>query len=103
MHIECPHCQSMKVDCLNYATRFGGVLGAVAGAIGGAKYGAKAGFAGIVAGSITGAILGGISGCTAGISAGVGLGKIIDDNVLNNYRCSCCKYTFSTPLLEHFS
>lgn len=46
---------------------------------------------GIIAGAILGDLLGGATGCSAGAT----LGKLIDDKILNNYRCIDCAHTFS--------
>ena len=44
---------------------------------------------------IAGAIIGGIIGATTGCAIGLSLGELLDDNVLHNYRCLSCGFTFS--------
>ena len=106
MTLTCPKCQSNRINTYDYAKRTCGAVGTVAGAvagtascIGGAEIGATAGFiagpAGIAVGGIAGAIIGGLLGGAAGCAAGVKLGEVVDDNVLDNYHCLACSYTFS--------
>ncbi|WP_354681497.1 hypothetical protein [Cupriavidus plantarum] len=45
---------------------------------------------GIIAGAILGGLLGGATGC----SAGAALGELIDDKILDNYRCLDCAHVF---------
>jgi hypothetical protein len=106
MAVKCPQCKSKRINTYNYAKRtcaaIGTLAGAVAGAascIAGAEIGAAAGIiggpAGIAIGGIAGAIIGGLCGGAAGCAAGVALGEVVDDNILDNYYCLDCKYTFS--------
>jgi hypothetical protein len=48
-----------------------------------------------VVGAIAGAIIAGILGGITGGMAGARLGSIIDDNLLDNYRCLDCGHHFS--------
>lgn len=81
----------------NYGKKSAGIVGAVAGAMGGfsAVYGARAGMSlGVVAwpGGVT---LAGVSGClvstrlggVSGASTGMALGEVLDDHVLDSFRC----------------
>jgi hypothetical protein len=101
----CPRCQSSHVAARNHARKTAGTIGAVAGAASsfstamkGAQMGQRLGLlggpAGMAMGTIAGAILGGLLGGAAGCSAGIALGGLIDDNVLANYCCLECSYTF---------
>lgn len=102
----CPRCQSSKVVTRNHARKAGGTLGAAAGAassfstaIKGAEVGHRLGLlggpTGMAVGTIAGAVLGGLLGAAAGCSAGIALGELIDDKVLDNYRCLACAHTFT--------
>jgi hypothetical protein len=106
MTLTCPKCQSDRINTHDYAKRTCGAIGTVAGAvagaagcISGAEIGATAGLmagpAGVAVGGIAGAIIGGLFGGAAGCAAGVALGEVVDDNVLDNYHCLACSYTFS--------
>ena len=111
MSLECPRCQSNRIGSNNYGKKTAGVVGAGAGTVGGvsaastgAAYGASLGFVagpvGSVVGSLSGAIIGGLVGGTTGASAGVALGSVLDDQVLDNYRCLDCDYCFRSAPSE---
>ena len=102
----CPKCESSRVDARNLARKTGGAVGAVAGtasgiafALSGAETGAAvgvlAGPAGAVCGAIAGAVIAGLIGGTAGCATGSVFGEVIDDKVLNNFRCHACQHVFS--------
>ncbi|CAB3741243.1 hypothetical protein LMG22037_06471 [Paraburkholderia phenoliruptrix] len=102
----CPKCQSDRVDARHRARKTGGAVGAVAGtasgiafALSGAETGAAvgvlAGPAGAVCGAIAGAVIAGLIGGTAGCATGSVFGEVIDDKVLNDFRCHACGHTFS--------
>jgi hypothetical protein len=104
----CPKCQSDCVDARHRARKTGGAVGAVAGtasgvafALSGAETGAAvgvlAGPAGAMCGAIAGAVIAGLIGGTAGCATGSVFGEVIDDKVLNNFRCHACGHTFSRP------
>ena len=106
MTLSCPQCQSERIHLNNYAKKTCGAIGTVAGAavgvagrISGAEVGAIAGLvagpAGAALGGIAGAIIGGLFSGAAGCAVGVKLGEVVDDNILNNYHCIDCEYTFS--------
>ena len=106
MTLSCPHCHSERIHLNNYAKKTCGTIGTVAGAavgvagrIGGAEVGAlvglAAGPAGAALGGIAGAIIGGLFGGAAGCAVGVKLGEVVDNNILDNYLCLDCDYTFS--------
>ena len=105
MPLECPRCQSTRIGSNNYGKKTAGVVGAGAGAVGGvnaastgAMYGGVIGLVGgpvgVTVGRVTGAIIGGLVGGTTGASAGVALGSVLDEQVLDNYRCLDCRYCF---------
>jgi hypothetical protein len=102
----CPKCHSSRVDARHRARRTGGTIGAIAGtasgvafALSGAETGAAvgtlAGPAGAVCGAIAGAVIAGLIGGTAGCATGSVFGEVVDDKVLNNFRCHACAHTFS--------
>jgi hypothetical protein len=110
MYLICPRCRSEHVDIRNYAKTTGSIIGALAGAtsiaagilrgaemgaIGGMLIGPLGSIAGGIGGGIAGAIIGGLLGGSAGGATGAKLGEFVDDNILRNYRCLACKYTFS--------
>jgi hypothetical protein len=102
----CPKCHSPRVDARHRARKTGGAIGAVAGtasgvalALSGAETGAAVGMlagpAGAVCGAIAGAVIAGLIGGTAGCATGSVFGEIVDDKVLDNFRCYACGHTFS--------
>ncbi|WP_261309850.1 hypothetical protein [Burkholderia stabilis] len=102
---HCPQCGSTRVDVLNVGRKAGSTLGSVAGATSGvamALSGAEAGAAvgaiggplGAVFGGLTGALIAGLLGSTAGSIAGSAVGGVLDDSLLDNYRCLSCGHTF---------
>tara|TARA_R110001583_G_scaffold87190_2_gene227837 strand:- start:363 stop:710 length:348 start_codon:yes stop_codon:yes gene_type:complete len=106
MKLQCPNCQSHQVEAHNYAKKTGGAVGTIAGAAGGvaaaasgARIGAGLGMlvgpAGAVLGGLAGAIFGGIAGGAAGCTAGSALGEMIDETLLDNYKCMACGHSFS--------
>lgn len=40
-------------------------------------------------------LLGALTGATAGLCLGAKAGEVVDENILNNYKCLCCEYEFS--------
>lgn len=103
--LRCPHCQSARVDTLNVGRKAGSTIGSVAGATScvamalsgaetGATVGAIGGPFGSIFGGIAGAVVAGLLGSAAGSAAGSAVGAAIDDNILDNYRCLSCGYTF---------
>ncbi|WP_454824473.1 hypothetical protein [Paraburkholderia xenovorans] len=102
----CPKCLSTRVEARNLARKTGGAIGTVAGTTSGiafalsgaetgAAVGALAGPAGVVCGAIAGAVIAGLIGGAAGCATGSVFGEIVDEKVLNNYRCHACGHTFS--------
>jgi hypothetical protein len=109
--ICCPRCKSSKIITLDHGRKIGGMVGAVAGAargtsatLGGAKTGdalsTVAGPSGVILGSLAGivmdALICGAAGCTTGAIAG----EAIDENLLNNYQCQACGFTFGKQSLS---
>lgn len=101
----CPVCRSIRIEARHYGKKVGGTIGAVAGAtsgvalvLSGAEIGAVAGAMGGPVGSAIGALTGGVLamliGGATGCAAGAAFGEIIDDNVLDKYRCTDCGYAF---------
>lgn len=105
-HRLCPRCGSDHVEKRNQARKAGSTIGAVAGAtsgvamtLSGAEVGATVGLIagpiGSVFGGLAGAILAGLAASAAGCAAGAAMGEVIDENVLDNHRCSDCGHTFN--------
>lgn len=103
---HCPKCRSEHVELRRLARRAGGAIGAAAGttsgiaiALGGAETGATlgliAGPPGAVCGAIAGAIITGLIGGAAGCTTGSFFGDILDEKVLNNFRCCACGHRFN--------
>lgn len=103
---RCPRCGSDRIEKRNQARKAGSTIGAVAGAtsgvamtLSGAEVGATVGLiagpVGSVFGGLAGAILAGLAASAAGCAAGAAMGEVIDDNVLENHRCSACGHTFN--------
>lgn len=107
---QCPRCASVRITSLNTGRKAGGAIGTLAGAaIGlprvmtaaatgsrvGASFGLLAGPAGIATGSIAGGIIGALIGGASGCITGTALGELLDQNVLDNYRCLDCRHSFS--------
>lgn len=106
VHRRCPRCGSDHVKRRNQARKAGSTIGAVAGATSGvamtlsgaevgATVGLMAGPIGSVFGGLAGAILAGLAASAAGCAAGAAMGEVIDENVLDNHRCSACGHTFN--------
>ena len=103
MSEQCPSCRSWRIGKKNYGKKAAGVIGASAGtyggyvaAIAGARTGAAVGALTGPVGGIGGAVIGALLGGATGASAGVVLGDVLDERVLDNYRCLDCGYSFST-------
>ncbi|WP_447772890.1 hypothetical protein [Variovorax boronicumulans] len=105
-YFQCPNCGSNRIETRDVAQRTGGTLGGLAGAAGGiagALRGARTGFtigmaAGPVGGSLgtaIGVVLGALGGGALGTEVGAIFGRVVDDRVLNNCRCTACGHTFS--------
>lgn len=103
--LPCPQCGSERIETRDFAQRTGGALGGVAGAAGGvagtlpgAQLGLAIGLAGgpfgATLGTVIGAILGGLCGAALGCEVGATFGQVVDDRVLDNYRCLACGHTF---------
>ncbi len=104
MENTCPHCQSHRIVARNHARKTCGTLGTLAGAgmaVRSVKLGTTIGRffgpPGVVAGGMAGIVFAGLSGAILGNSTGSKLGTMLDDSVLNNYRCLSCERTFSRP------
>lgn len=106
MSLRCPNCHSKQIGFKNYGKKAGGAMGTAAGAfggasgaMGGAKVGTTAGMiagpVGAVLGGFAGALFGGLLGGAAGGATGSKCGEYVDDNILDNYQCLACGYSFS--------
>lgn len=102
----CLKCHSAHVEARHRARKTGGAIGTLAGttsgialALSGAETGAVAGSlagpAGTLCGAIAGAVIAGLIVGAAGCAAGSAFGEIVDDKVLDNFRCHACGHTFS--------
>lgn len=103
---QCPNCHSSRIGKNNYGKKSAGLIGASAGAYGGymsavsgaragALLGVAAGPGGAAIGGIGGAVIGALLGGSTGATAGVALGTVLDEKVLDNYRCLECGLSFS--------
>ena len=103
----CPVCRSIRIETRQYGRKVGGAIGAVAGAtsgialvLSGAEMGAIAGAVAGPVGSAMGALTGGmvamLIGGATGCAAGAAFGEVVDDNVLDKYRCADCGHTFGS-------
>jgi DNA-directed RNA polymerase subunit M/transcription elongation factor TFIIS len=103
--IKCPACNSLHIETRNIGQRTGrtigtaagsvaGVAGVISGAETGAAIGMAAGPIGIAAGGLFGALLGGLIGAAVGGTAGSKIGRMADENLLENYQCQACGHTF---------
>ncbi len=61
----------------------------------GAVVGAPTGPAGALLSAVAGAMLAALAGAATGCAAGGVVGDLIDNKVLNNYRCADCGHSFS--------
>lgn len=106
---SCPQCGSTHIEARNVGRKTGGTIGSVAGATSGfamALSGAEAGAAvgaiggpvGAVFGGLAGAVVAGLLGSAAGSVAGSTIGAVLDDNVLDNYRCLTCDHSFGSTI-----
>src|SRR5471030_2203798 len=89
MTYRCPRCGSDRIATKGYARRAACAVGMIAGAVGGA------------AGATTGAELGAVAGLVAGPPgavvggvAGAVLGEVVDENILDNFVCLSCEFSF---------
>lgn len=103
----CPCCQSVQLERRDIARRAGGTVGLAAGAVvgttsalGGAEVGLAIGLAAGPLGALAGALLGGLAGAAAGCATGARLGNVIDEQVLDNYRCLACGHRFRSSSLR---
>lgn len=93
----CPCCQSAQVECRNIGRKAGSALGVLFGAAG--VVSSLSTMAGVPGGAILAhvaqvlmrAMVGGASGCAVGAA----LGEVVDENILENYRCLSCRHSFS--------
>ena len=102
MNEQCPKCLSERIGKNNYGKKAAGVVGAAAGVYGGyasAIAGARTGaMVGAMAGPVTatrGGVLGDLLGGATCVAAGIILGDVLDEQVLDNFRCLECGHSFS--------
>jgi hypothetical protein len=55
----------------------------------------------MIVGGIAGAIIGALVGAATGGAAGATLGEILDDNVLDDYVCLNCAFSFGKAMNEY--
>lgn len=102
----CPRCQSERIETRSYGKKIGGALGALAGlgsgvalVLSGADIrnvgGSAAAPLDAAADGIAGGVLAMLRSGSAGCTAGAGFGNVIDEHVLDRYRCVECGHTFS--------
>lgn len=104
----CPRCQSERIETRSYGKKIGGALGAAAGigsgmalVLSGADIRAASGSAAdpmdAAAGGLAGGVLAVLKSGSAGCAAGAAFGDVIDEHVLDKYRCVECGHAFSQP------
>lgn len=107
----CPRCQSERVETRSYGKKIGGALGAIAGigsgmalVLSGADIskvgGSMAVSSDTAAGGLAGGVLVVLRSGSAGCTAGADFGNVIDENVLDKYRCVECGHAFSQPYVS---
>jgi hypothetical protein len=109
MIFQCPRCGSSCIVTKDHGRKtictagaIAGAFGGVTGIAGGAEIGVMAGLVagppGMIFGGIAGAIVGALAGAAAGGAAGAALGEIVDDNILDNFFCLSCEFSFGTAI-----
>ena len=104
--IICPYCRSMHTTTRNVGRKLGTTAGALGGGAHGlstALAGAKTGYTvfrvmgppGMALGTTAGAVLGAIVGATTFGFMGAKLGELVDNTILDNYRCLDCGKSFN--------
>lgn len=104
----CPRCQSERIETRSYGRKIGGALGGLAGLGSGVALvlsGADIRNVGDSAADPSGAAVDGLAGGvlavlrsgSAGCAAGADFGNVIDEHVLDRYRCVECGHAFSQP------
>ena len=104
----CPRCQSERIETRSYGKKIAGALGAAAGIgsgmaliLSGADIRAASGSAAdpvdAAAGGFAGGVLAVLKSGSAGCAAGAAFGDVIDEHVLDKYRCVECGHAFSQP------
>ncbi|RUS67259.1 hypothetical protein CUZ56_01202 [Saezia sanguinis] len=105
-NVTCPYCRSMHITTKNIGRKLGTTAGALGGGAHGlssALAGARAGYLvfrvmgppGIALGTVAGAVLGAIMGATSFGFMGAKLGELVDNTILDNYRCLHCGRSFN--------
>ena len=98
MTLQCPRCHSSQIGSINQGRKVASTIGSVTG---GAESAIKAmqTIRQLVPANapISSMILAGCVGAVAGGIIGSKLGEFVDDNILDNYQCLHCGYTFSKP------
>lgn len=104
----CPRCQAERVETRSYGKKIGGALGAAAGIGSGmalvlsgadirAAIGSTGDSEGTEAGGLAQGVLAVLRSGSVGCSAGAAFGDVIDEHVLDRYRCVECGHAFSQP------
>jgi hypothetical protein len=102
----CPRCQSERIETRSYGKKIGGVIGAAAGIGSGmalvlsgadvtAFVGSTADSAGGLPGGLARGVLAVMMSGSAGCTAGAAFGDVLDETVLDKYRCVECGHGFS--------
>ena len=101
----CPRCQSERIETRSYGKKIGGALGALAGLGSGVALVLSGADIRNAGGSEANPPDDGLAGCvlavlksgSAGCTAGADLGDVVDEHVLDRYRCIECGHAFSQP------
>ena len=100
MDFECPQCQSLNIKSLHYGRKIGGAIGMIAGIVCGILSVCGKAKVKIIFG-ISAALLEAIREGTAGCTIGIMLGDIVDNVMLDNYKCLSCGHYFSNNRNEN--
>ena len=107
----CPRCQSERIETRSYGKKIGGALGAAAGigsgmalVLSGADIrtaiGSTGDSEGTEAGGLAQGVLALLRSGSVGCAAGAAFGDVIDEHVLDRYRCVECGHAFSQPYVS---
>lgn len=109
--LVCPRCQSERIETRSYGKKIGGALGAAAGIGSGialvlsgadirAVIGSAADSVDNVAGDLAVGVMAVLKSGSTGCVAGAAFGDVIDEHVLDKYRCVECGHAFSQPCVS---
>lgn len=102
MKIQCPSCNSHRINTINLGRKVGGASMALAAGASGLTLTANTAKTVMMAASMSNPItaagsllLNGLVSAAAGGIAGAALGEMVDENILDNFECLSCGHIFS--------